>query len=58
MMKMVTSFAIIFAIFYFGIQAFCALTGKEKWNVSKLLAYSLVCAFLSGTILVCLVILF
>lgn len=57
-MKIVSTFAIIFALFFFGIQAFCALTGKEKWDVTKLLAYSLVCAFLTGAFLVLIVILF
>lgn len=58
MFKIVTTFAIIFAIFYFGIQAFCALTGKQKWHISKLLSYSLVCAVLTGLFLVGIVILF
>lgn len=58
MMKIVTTFAIVFAIVFFGIQGFRALTGKEKLAVGKLLAYSAVCSAITLAILTTIVILF
>lgn len=58
MMKMISTFAIVFAIFFFGIQAFRSLSGKEKWHISKLLAYSMTCAILSVIALIGFVIAF
>lgn len=57
-MKIVSVFAIVFAIFYFGIQILRKLTGKEQWQIAKLLAYSLVCATLTVFVLAGIVILF
>lgn len=58
MIKVVSTFAIVFAIFFFGIQILRGLSGKERWQVSKLLAYSLVCATLTLFVLAGIVILF
>ena len=58
MMKIVSTFAIVFAIVFFGIQAFRALSGKEKLELSKLLAYSIGCSVITVAILAFIVILF
>ena len=58
MIKMWLAFFIVFALFYFGIAAFRATTGKEKWQLTKTLTYSLVCAILTLSVLVGIVIIF
>lgn len=58
MARMVLAFLISFALFYFGIAGFRALTGKEKWAVVKLLSYSIGCAILALAFLIVLVVLF
>ena len=58
MIRLYLSFLIVFGAFYFGINAFRATTGKEKWQYLKTLTYSLVCAILTVTVLTWIVILF
>lgn len=58
MIKAIQIFAIVFAVFFFGIQAFRALSGKEKWQLAKLLTYSVGCAILTVIALTGMVILF
>lgn len=58
MFKVIQMFAIVFAIFFFGIQAFRAMSSKEKWQLTKLLTYSAVCAILTTIVLIGMVILF
>lgn len=58
MIRMWLAFFVVFALFYFGIAAFRATTGKEKWQLTKTLTYSLVCAILTLSVLVGIVIIF
>lgn len=58
MIKMWLAFFIVFALFYFGIAAFRATTGKDKWQLTKTLTYSMVCAILTLSVLVGIVVLF
>ena len=58
MIRMYIAFIIAFAICYFGIDAYRKLTGKEKWALTKLLAYSILCTVLAIGILSAIVILF
>lgn len=58
MSRMILIFLVVFGLFYFGIGAFRALSGKEKWELSKALSYSLFCAILAVTVLTGIVILF
>jgi hypothetical protein len=52
------TFAIVFAIFYIGINAVRATSGKEKLMLTKVLAYSIICAVLATSVLVGFVIIF
>lgn len=48
MSKIILGFLGIFILFYAGIDFFRKLTGKEKWDLTKSLFYSIMCA--SGAI--------
>lgn len=56
MIRFILVFLITFAIFFFGITGFRSLSGKVKWELTKILFYSIICAVLSivtlGTIVV------
>ena len=58
MAKIVIAFLIVFAIFYFGIQGYRDLSGKDKWALAKLVGYSLLCAFSAIVLLMLIVVLF
>ncbi len=57
MIRMLLAFGIAFAICYFGIAGFRNLTGKDKWALTKLLGYSIMCALLAVSLLVMIVVL-
>jgi hypothetical protein len=58
MIRLWLVFAILFAGFYFGIPAFRKLKGKEKWNLTKTLLFSLICSLLAVVAMVIIVVLF
>ncbi len=58
MIKILIAFLLAFAICYFGIDGYRKLTGKEKWALTKLAGYSILCATLALIILSTFVILF
>lgn len=58
MIKILLSFLIAFAICYFGISSYRNLTGKEKWALTKLLGYSILCSVLAIGFLVAIVFFF
>lgn len=58
MIRVLLFFVLLFVVFFVGIKAMRALSGKEAWQLTKLLAYSLVCAILSITFLIGIVVLF
>jgi hypothetical protein len=58
MIKMLVSFLSLFAIFFFGIEIFRKLSGKEKWVLTKTLGYSIVCAVLTILALTAVVLVF
>lgn len=58
MIRVLLAFIVVFGLFYFGINAFRATTGKEKWHLLKTLTYSLICAILALTVLIGIVIIF
>ena len=58
MAKIILSFLLMFCVFFFGIRAFRELSGKEKWALTKYLAYSILCTVLTTFFLVIIVILF
>lgn len=58
MIKMFLVFAVVFAIFWYSINIFRALKGREKWKLTKVTAYSIMCATVSTGFLMAMVILF
>ena len=58
MSKIIFTFLIAFGICFLGIKGFRKLTGKEKWALTKLIAYSTLCSLLAIAFLVTIVILF
>jgi putative effector of murein hydrolase LrgA (UPF0299 family) len=58
MIKMLLAFLIVFFILYFGIPQYRELTGKNKWDLAKLILFSLLCTVISIGLLVLFVVLF
>ncbi len=58
MIKLWLVFAILFAVFYFVIPAFRKMKGKEKWDLTKTLLFSMVCSLLAVSAMVLIVVLF
>jgi len=58
MIKIVLGFLLVFAGFFVGIQAVRDLTGRERWQLTKLIGYSIMCAVLTTAALVGFVLLF
>lgn len=58
MIRMILVFAIVFAVFWIGILTFRTLTGLEKWELTKTVAYAILCAVLTMLVLVGIVIVF
>jgi len=58
MIKIILAFLIAFGIFYVGIKSFRDLTGKDKWALTKLLAYSTMCGLTAIVLLILVVVLF
>ncbi len=58
MIRMFLAFFIVFFAMYYGIPAFRNLSGKDKWDLTKLVVYSTICAILSVALLSVFVIIF
>jgi hypothetical protein len=58
MIRVFLAFLILTALFWFGIAAFRKTTGREKWRLTKIAAYSILCSVLASTVLISTVILF
>jgi hypothetical protein len=58
MIKIAIMFMLVFAMFFLGIRTVMSLSGKEKLHTVKLVAYSILCAFLSIGLLTAFVLLF
>ena len=58
MIRVIFAFVIVFVLFFFGILAVRDMTGKERWELAKLLTYSAICAILTLGFLITLVVLF
>jgi hypothetical protein len=52
MIKIVLGFLLVFAAFFVGINAVRSMTGKEKWQLTKLIGYSILCAVLTTAALI------
>ena len=58
MIKILFNFFALATAIGFGIKVFRDLTGKEKWDMTKLVAYSIFCGIVSAVVLTTIVILF
>jgi hypothetical protein len=58
MIRVFLAFFVLVAVFWFGIAAFRKTTGREKWQLTKIAAYSILCSVLALAILISIVILF
>jgi hypothetical protein len=58
MIRVFLAFLILTALFWVGIAAFRKTTGKEKWRLTKIAAYSILCSVLALAVLISIVILF
>lgn len=58
MFKILLAFLFVFGIFYFGIKSYRDLSGKDKWTLTKLMGYSIMCALMAIVLLMLIVILF
>jgi hypothetical protein len=58
MAKIILSFIILSFIFYFGITAVRSMSGKERWTLTKSIAYSIIVALLAVLVMTAIVILF
>jgi hypothetical protein len=58
MIRLWLAFLVAFGICYFGIQGYRNLSGKDKWALTKLLGYSIICALMAIGLLMLIVILF
>jgi hypothetical protein len=58
MFKIILAFLFVFGIFFFGIKRYRELSGSNKWELTKLVGYSIMCSLLTIVLLVLIVILF
>ena len=58
MLNAILAFLLLFGAFFTGIHAFRDTTSKEKWQLTKLVAYSTLCAVLTLAVLVLFVLVF
>jgi hypothetical protein len=58
MIKGIATFIFLAAVFGFTIQTVRQMTGKEKWQLTKLLGYATLCSLLSIVAISFIVILF
>lgn len=58
MIRVFLAFFVLTALFWLGISAFRKTTGKEKWQLTKIAAYSILCSVLALVVLISIVILF
>jgi hypothetical protein len=58
MIKVILAFIVVFGIFFFAIKSVREMTGMEQWALTKYLAYSIVCAVLTLSVLISIVVVF
>lgn len=58
MIRVYLAFLILTALFWVSIAAFRKTTGKEKWQLTKIALYSILCSALALSVLISIVILF
>jgi hypothetical protein len=58
MIKIILAFLVVFGLFFFGINTVRTMTGKEKWALTKIISYSIICAVLTVSALIVFVLTF
>ena len=58
MIRLWLAFAIFAVLIHFGITAWRNLNGKERWTLTKSIAYSILVSLLAGLVMTVIVILF
>lgn len=58
MIKVLLFFVLIFGLFFLGIKTLRNVTGKEALALTKILGYSIVCALLTVSVLISIVVIF
>jgi hypothetical protein len=58
MVKIIVAFISLFLIFFFGIDIFRKMTGKEKISLTKVAGYSILCTLLATIVAATIVLLF
>ena len=58
MIKVLLFFVLIFGLFFLGIKTLRNVTGKEALALTKILGYSIVCAVLTVSVLISIVVIF
>jgi hypothetical protein len=58
MIKVLLFFVLIFVLFFLGIKTLRNVTGKEALALTKIVGYSIICAVLTVSVLISIVILF
>ncbi len=58
MFKIILSFLFVFGLFFFGIKTIREMTGKQCWSLTKILGYSIICAVLTISVLIFIVLTF
>ena len=58
MIRLWLAFAVLAVVIHFGITAWRNLNGKERWNLTKSIAYSILVSLLALAVMTTLVILF
>jgi hypothetical protein len=58
MIKVLLFFVLIFVLFFFGIKTVRNLTGKDALALTKIVGYSIICAVLTVSVLISIVVIF
>ena len=58
MIKVLLFFVLIFVLFFLGIKSVRNLTGKDALALTKIVGYSIICAVLTVSVLISIVVLF
>jgi hypothetical protein len=58
MIGMLVSFLILFGVFFFGINSIRKTPKEEKWELTKLICYSILCTVLTLGVLILIVLFF
>ena len=58
MIKVLLFFVLIFGLFFLGIKTVRNLTGKDALALTKIVGYSIICAVLTVSVLISIVVIF